>query len=91
MLTGWPPPESFPVREILATIINEEWWHRQFAERDGRLPLADRLLDPLVDLVEVDVQVHQDSGGHSLTLPDEAEQDVLGPNVVVAELQSLTQ
>jgi hypothetical protein len=31
---GWPPPESFPVREILATIINEEWWHRQFAERD---------------------------------------------------------
>jgi uncharacterized protein YjbI with pentapeptide repeats len=31
---GWPPSESFPVREILATIINEEWWHRQFAERD---------------------------------------------------------
>jgi DinB superfamily/Pentapeptide repeats (8 copies) len=31
---GWPPPESFPVREVLATIINEEWWHRQFAERD---------------------------------------------------------
>jgi uncharacterized protein YjbI with pentapeptide repeats len=31
---GWPPPESFPVREILAAIINEEWWHRQFAERD---------------------------------------------------------
>jgi hypothetical protein len=31
---GSPPPESFPVREILATIINEEWWHRQFAERD---------------------------------------------------------
>jgi hypothetical protein len=31
---GWPPSESFPVREILATILNEEWWHRQFAERD---------------------------------------------------------
>jgi DinB superfamily/Pentapeptide repeats (8 copies) len=31
---GWPPSESFPVREVLATILNEEWWHRQFAERD---------------------------------------------------------
>src|SRR3954454_17968289 len=31
---GCPPPKSFPVREILMTILNEEWWHRQFAERD---------------------------------------------------------
>jgi hypothetical protein len=31
---GWPPPKSFPVREVLMTILNEEWWHRQFAERD---------------------------------------------------------
>ena len=32
---GWPPEgERFPVREVLATILNEEWWHRQFAERD---------------------------------------------------------
>jgi hypothetical protein len=31
---GWPPSQSFPVREALMTIINEEWWHRQFAERD---------------------------------------------------------
>jgi uncharacterized damage-inducible protein DinB len=31
---GWPPPESFPVREVLMTVLNEEWWHRQFAERD---------------------------------------------------------
>ena len=22
------------VREVLDTILNEEWWHRQFAERD---------------------------------------------------------
>jgi hypothetical protein len=28
------PSAIFPVREVLATIINEEWWHRQFAERD---------------------------------------------------------
>jgi DinB superfamily/Pentapeptide repeats (8 copies) len=31
---GWPPPEPFPVREVLGVILNEEWWHRQFAERD---------------------------------------------------------
>jgi len=31
---GWPESESFPVRRIFATILNEEWWHRQYAERD---------------------------------------------------------
>jgi hypothetical protein len=31
---GWPPPRSFPVRECLLTVLNEEYWHRQFAERD---------------------------------------------------------
>jgi hypothetical protein len=31
---GWPPPESFPVRKCLLVVLNEEWWHRQFAERD---------------------------------------------------------
>jgi uncharacterized protein YjbI with pentapeptide repeats len=32
---GWPPEKrSFPVRECLLTLLNEEWWHRQFALRD---------------------------------------------------------
>jgi hypothetical protein len=31
---GWPPPESFPVREVLLIVLNEEWYHRLFAERD---------------------------------------------------------
>lgn len=31
---SWPPPESFPVRECLLTILNEEWEHRLYAERD---------------------------------------------------------
>ena len=31
---GWPPPESFPVRECLLIVLNEEWEHRNFAERD---------------------------------------------------------
>jgi hypothetical protein len=32
--SGWPPPESFPVRECLLIVLNEEWHHRLFAERD---------------------------------------------------------
>jgi uncharacterized protein YjbI with pentapeptide repeats len=31
---GWPPAQSFPVKEVLDVVVNEEWWHRQFAERD---------------------------------------------------------
>src|SRR6478735_4517993 len=31
---GWPPPESFPVRRCLLIVLNEEYLHRQFAERD---------------------------------------------------------
>jgi uncharacterized damage-inducible protein DinB len=31
---GWPPPRSFTVRECLLVILNEEWHHRLFAERD---------------------------------------------------------
>jgi uncharacterized damage-inducible protein DinB len=31
---GWPPPASFPVKECLLIVLNEEWEHRQYAERD---------------------------------------------------------
>jgi len=31
---GWPPPQSFQVSECLLIVLNEEWHHRQFAERD---------------------------------------------------------
>jgi hypothetical protein len=32
---GWPSPRSYPVREcLLLVVLNEEWQHRQFAERD---------------------------------------------------------
>jgi hypothetical protein len=31
---GWPSPRSYPVRECLLVILNEEWEHRRFAERD---------------------------------------------------------
>ena len=31
---GWPEPRSYPVRECLLTVLNEEYHHRLFAERD---------------------------------------------------------
>jgi uncharacterized damage-inducible protein DinB len=31
---GWPEPRSYPVRECLLIILNEEWEHRLYAERD---------------------------------------------------------
>ena len=31
---GWPPPRSFAVRECLLIVLNEEWEHRLYAERD---------------------------------------------------------
>ena len=31
---GWPRPQSYPVSECLRTILNEEWEHRRYAERD---------------------------------------------------------
>ena len=31
---GWPRPRSYPVRQCLQIILNEEWEHRLYAERD---------------------------------------------------------
>jgi hypothetical protein len=31
---GWPPAVSFPVRECLLVVLDEEWEHRLYAERD---------------------------------------------------------
>jgi hypothetical protein len=31
---GWPKARSYPVRECLLIILNEEWEHRLYAERD---------------------------------------------------------
>jgi hypothetical protein len=31
---GWPPARRYPVRECLLTVLNEEWEHRLYAERD---------------------------------------------------------
>jgi hypothetical protein len=39
---GWPPARSFPVRECLLCILNEEWEHRLYAERDLGIIEAER-------------------------------------------------
>jgi hypothetical protein len=31
---GWPRMENFPVKECLGIVLNEEWQHRLYAERD---------------------------------------------------------
>ena len=31
---GWPPPRVFTVKDCLSIVLNEEWWHRTYAERD---------------------------------------------------------
>jgi hypothetical protein len=31
---GWPREENFPVKECLRIVLNEEWEHRLYAERD---------------------------------------------------------
>lgn len=31
---GWPRAENFPVKECLRIVLNEEWEHRRYAERD---------------------------------------------------------
>ena len=50
-----------------------------------RLALADDLLDLLADGLERDVQRLERLGGDALALVDQAEQDVLGADVVVVE------
>src|SRR5690606_34154863 len=62
-------------------------------DADGLLALVAReqLDDLLTHLVEVCAELHEHLGGDALTLADEAEQDVLRADVVVAELERLAQ
>lgn len=31
---GWPQTRDFPLRQCLRIVLNEQWEHRRFAERD---------------------------------------------------------
>src|SRR6266566_3348964 len=57
--------------------------------RRRRFPLLDRLLDLLLNLFEIDVEIGQDRRGNALALADQAEQDVLGPDVLVMQTRRL--
>ena len=52
-------------------------------------PGLDDLLDLEADLPQVDVEVLQDVGGDAAALLDQAEQDVLGADVLVVEALGL--
>ena len=57
----------------------------------GALVARQQLDDLLAHPGQVGAQLDQHLGGHALALADEAEEDVLGADVVVAELQRLAQ
>ena len=68
-----------------STFLAREVYGQVGAGGRGGLPLLDRLLDLLLDVFEVDVEVGEHRGGHAFALTDEAEQDVLGTDVLVVE------
>ncbi len=55
------------------------------------LVAGEQLDDLLADPVQVGAELDEHLGGNAFTLPDKAEQDVLGTNVVMAQLQRLAQ
>ena len=57
----------------------------------GPLIAREELDDLLADAGQVGAELHEHLGGHALALTDEAEEDVLGADVVVAELQRLAE
>ena len=57
----------------------------QLPQGDGGLAFADRLLHPLVNLAQIHPEIHQHRGGDAFPLPDQAEQHMLGPHIVVLQ------
>src|SRR5207249_1616824 len=53
------------------------------------LPLFHLLFDLLLNLVQLDAEVLQHGRRHSLALPNEAEENVLGTHVLVVEARGL--
>jgi len=100
---SWASPSTTAVLQVAAELVQDERARgralRLLALTDagsGLLALAtlvarEELDDLLADLVEVGAELDEDLRGHALTLTDESEQDVLGADVGVAELQSLTE
>ena len=85
------------LRQVAAELVEQLRALRLLAGRARRSALlapagAGEHADDLVaDLLGVGVEVEQDPRGDALVLADEAEQDVLGADVVVAERERLAQ
>ncbi len=83
--------------EVAAELVEHERGRRgalgRAAGRGRLLALvaAQQLDDLLADPVEVGAELDEHLGGDALALADEAQEDVLGADVVVAELQRLAQ
>ena len=83
------------LREVAAELVEDERGGRRGLGRGAGRLLAlvavEQLDDLLADLVQVGAELDQHLGGDALALADQPEQDVLGADVVVAELQRLAQ
>ena len=84
------------LRQVAAELVEQLRALRLLARRAARalLPPAgagEHADDLVADLLGVGVEVEQDPRGDAFVLADEAEQDVLGADVVVAEDQRLAQ
>src|SRR6185437_249425 len=86
------------LREVAAELVEDLaacLRRRLIVAADLHLLLAlvagEELDDLLAHAVEVGAQLHEHLGGDALALADEAEQDVLGADVVVAELEGLAE
>ncbi len=85
--------------EVAAELVEDERGRRRLALRAGArgggllatLVAREQLDDLLADPVEVGSELDQHLSSDALALADQAEQDVLGADVVVAELQRLAQ
>src|SRR5688572_12097481 len=62
---------------------------RQFVGGHVTLARLHSLLDPAAELFHIHVQVRQDRRRHPLALPDQTQEDVLGPYIVVTQARSL--
>ncbi len=101
-MTGSSLPFARRLGEVAAELVEDEGPRRGALRlslalanaRAGLLALAalvarEQLDDLLAHLVEVGAELDEDLGGDALALADEAEQDVLGPDVCMPELEAL--
>ena len=89
-------PSTAGLREVAAELVEELRALRLLALRRARARLAaagagEHADDLVADLFRIRVEVEQDARGDALVLAHEAEQDVLGADVVVPEREGLAQ